>query len=79
LQEGRIAAAGIDTFSKEPPDDLSRFAKAGKVVLTPHVAAATEESFNRMGIEAAQNALMILEGKTPDRAFLVNPEIYGER
>ena len=77
LQEGIIAAAGLDTFAKEPPADLKLLAGAGKVVLTPHVAAATEESFHRMGLEAAQNVLTILEGKKPDPGVLANPEIYS--
>jgi phosphoglycerate dehydrogenase-like enzyme len=49
------------------------------VVLTPHVAASTEESINRMGVEAARNVLTILEGKKPDKMSLANPEIYEEK
>ena len=81
LQEGKIAAAGIETFSKEPPspEALNLLCNAGKVVLTPHVAASTEESFNRMGVEAARNVLTILEGKKPDKRSLANPEIYEEK
>jgi len=78
LREGTIAAAGIDTFQKEPPEDLQSLCQAGKVVMTPHVAAATEEAFTRMGVEVAQNVLTILEGKKPDKDCLVNPEIYEE-
>jgi D-3-phosphoglycerate dehydrogenase len=77
LQEGKIAAAGIDTFRKEPPEDVRRLCEAGRVVLTPHVAAATDEAFSRMGIEAARNTLTILERKEPDRDFVVNPEVLG--
>jgi len=79
LREGKTAAAGIDTFRKEPPEDLPRLAQAGKVVLTPHIAAATAEAFARMGIEAAQNALTILEGRRPDKNFMANPEILEEK
>ncbi|MDH4267028.1 MAG: hydroxyacid dehydrogenase [Deltaproteobacteria bacterium] len=76
LQEGKIAGAGIDTFRKEPPEDFRRLSEAGKVVLTPHIAAATEEAFVRMGIEAAQNTLTILEGRKPDKKYVANPEIF---
>jgi D-3-phosphoglycerate dehydrogenase len=76
LQEEKIAAAGIDTFRKEPPDDIRRLCEAGRVVLTPHVAAATEEAFNRMGIEAARNILTVLEGRRPGQGYMANPEIY---
>jgi len=75
LREGKIAAAGLDTFSKEPPEDLKPLCSAGKVVLTPHVAGSTEDSFTRMGVEAAQNVLTILERKKPERSALVNSEI----
>ncbi|MCJ7495845.1 MAG: hydroxyacid dehydrogenase, partial [Deltaproteobacteria bacterium] len=66
-------------FRKEPPDDLNLICNAGKVVVTPHVAAATEESFNRMGVEAARNVMTILEGKKPDRGSLANPEILESK
>ena len=79
LQEGKIAAAAIETFPQEPPPDLSLLCKAGKVVLTPHVAASTEESFNRMGVEAAKNVLTILQGKMPEGDRIVNPEVLGRQ
>ena len=75
LREGKIAGAGLDTFSKEPPDDLRRLCEAGKLVLTPHIAASTDAAFTRMGVEAAQNTLTVLEGKPPDKNSMANPEI----
>ena len=76
LKEGEIAAAGIDTFSKEPPQDINALRNAGKTVLTPHIAGITQESFERLGIEAAKNILTILQGKKPDRECVVNPEVF---
>jgi D-3-phosphoglycerate dehydrogenase len=75
LQAGIIAGAGLDTLRKEPPEDFNALANAGRVVLTPHVASGTEEAYLRMGLEAAKNVLTVLEGKQPDRACQVNPEI----
>jgi len=75
LREGKIAAAGLDTFEKEPPEDVRRLAEAGYVVLCPHSGAATREAYIRMGVEAAKNILTVLETGRPDRAYLVNPEI----
>ena len=66
----------IDTFRKEPPEDLRCLCEAGKVVLTPHIAAATEEAFTRMGVEAAQSVLTVLQGKMPEGDRIVNPEIF---
>jgi D-3-phosphoglycerate dehydrogenase len=76
LKEGEIAAAGIDTFSKEPPQDINALRNAGKTVLTPHIAGITQESFERLGIEAAKNILTILQGEKPDRECVVNPEVF---
>ncbi len=76
LKEGTIAAAGLDTFAQEPPENLDRLCSAGKLVLTPHVGAATAESMVRMALEAARNILTVLEGKKPERGVMVNPEMY---
>jgi len=78
LRGGEIAGAAIDTFRQEPPEDLRRLCEAGKVVLTPHIAAATEEAFTRMGVEAAQNVLTILQRKRPDGDRIVNPEVLPQ-
>jgi D-3-phosphoglycerate dehydrogenase / 2-oxoglutarate reductase len=75
LKEGIIAAAGLDTFAQEPPEDLGRLCSAGKLVLTPHVGAATVESIVRMAVEAARNILTVLDGEKPERGVMVNPEI----
>ena len=47
--------------------------------MTPHIAAATEESFNRMGVEAAKNVLTILQGEIPEGDRVVNPEVLGRQ
>ena len=78
LREGEIAGAAIDTFRQEPPGDLRRLCEAGKVVLTPHIAAATEEAFTRMGVEAAQNVLTVLQKRRPDGDRIVNPEVLPQ-
>ena len=75
LRAGKISGAAIDTFRQEPPEDLRRLCEAGKVILTPHIAAATDAAFTRMGAEAARNTLAILEGEKPDRNYMANPEI----
>lgn len=78
LKRGEIAAAGLDTFEKEPPENIDRFTTAGKTILTPHIAGITEESFERMGMEAARNILNVLEKRTLDSECVVNwEEIQG--
>jgi D-3-phosphoglycerate dehydrogenase len=74
LKTGEIAAAGLDTFEKEPLEDNSALIDTGKTVLTPHIAGATSESFVRMGMDAARNILSVLEGKPLDSECVVNPD-----
>lgn len=48
LDEGKIAAAGIDVFDGEPPlPESDPLLHADHAVLTPHVAFATDESIER--------------------------------
>jgi D-3-phosphoglycerate dehydrogenase / 2-oxoglutarate reductase len=75
LHDGQIAGAALDTFRKEPPEDLRRLCEAGKLVLTPHVGAATHEAQKRMGIEAANNILSVLEGRVIDRSYVINKDV----
>ncbi|HOG16865.1 MAG: Glycerate dehydrogenase [Syntrophaceae bacterium PtaU1.Bin231] len=73
LRDGEIAGAGLDTFGKEPPEEISRLAKAGKTVLSPHIGAFTEEAITRMGVAAAENILNVLAGNPPNAECWVNP------
>lgn len=73
LKEKKIAGVGLDTFAKEPPEHLTELADAGKTLLTPHLGAATQEAFVRMGVGAAEGVLQILEGKA------TNPECHINR
>jgi len=78
LKEGEIAAAGIDTFYKEPLKCINLLFNAGKTGLMLHIAGITEESFERMGVGSAKNILTILEREKPDREYVVNPEVFKE-
>ena len=53
LRDRRIAAAGLDVFETEPPDE-SWYA-LDNVVLGSHCAAATEGAARAMGMQAARN------------------------
>ncbi len=43
LDSGKVAAAGIDVYSKEPPEDLA-LVKHPRVTATPHIGASTREA-----------------------------------
>jgi D-3-phosphoglycerate dehydrogenase len=55
LEEGRVAAAGLDVFPSEPySGPLLRFPQ---VIATPHVASNTTETRREMEMEAVENLL----------------------
>ena len=61
LNAGRLAAAGLDVFAKEPPAKESPILKCKTAVLTPHVGAYTEESFKKAGMEAAEKVVAFIK------------------
>jgi hydroxypyruvate reductase len=66
LQSGRLFAAGLDVFRREPDFDL-RFAALPNVFLTPHIGSATVETRNAMGFRALDNIAAVLAGRpAPD-------------
>ena len=60
LESGRVAGAAIDVFAQEPYD--GPLLRAPNVVVTPHLAAATEEAQDRAGVIVAEQVAAALEG-----------------
>ncbi len=54
LNEGRIAAAGFDVFTKEPIVPENPLLKAQNCVCTPHLGASTEEAQVQVAMESAE-------------------------
>jgi phosphoglycerate dehydrogenase-like enzyme len=75
LMEGWIAGAGIDVFSSEPPDVSNPIivaAKAGaNIILTPHIAGATNDSRIRIIQTTVENVVRVMLGQKPEN--VVNP------
>lgn len=72
LQEGKIAGAGLDVYEQEPVDPSNPLLKMDNVVLSPHIAAGTQKTFNGLAWNAAKCMVTVLEGKEP---FNVIPEM----
>jgi D-3-phosphoglycerate dehydrogenase / 2-oxoglutarate reductase len=53
LKDGKIAGAGLDVFSKEPPES-NPFEGMPNVILAPHVGAQTKEGQSRVGFEVVE-------------------------
>ena len=73
LQEGWIAAAGLDVFEQEPLASTSPLLGMENVVLTPHVAGCSDlskDSFWRLSVETL---IRLAEGRWPDTC--ANPEV----
>ncbi|HWJ43172.1 MAG TPA: D-glycerate dehydrogenase [Solirubrobacterales bacterium] len=64
LEEGRIAAAGLDVFEREPAVE-PRLLGLENAVLTPHLGSATVETRTAMAELAARNAISVLRGQGP--------------
>src|SRR5579862_9869003 len=60
LQSGKVAGAALDVFSSEPYS--GPLLELDNVVVTPHLAASTEEAQDRAGLIVAEQVAAALEG-----------------
>lgn len=77
LKEGRIAAAGIDVFAKEPCTDSPLF-ELENVVATPHLGASTDEAQEKAGVAVARSVRLALGGELVPDAVNVQGGVIAE-
>ena len=66
LKSKTIAGAALDVFEKEPPELDNELFKFDNVVLSPHNAALTKETMERMSMIAAKAVDAVLSGERPE-------------
>lgn len=65
LQGGRILAAGIDVFEKEPLDGANPLLAMPNVVLTGHVGWYSKDAVRELQTRAAQEIARVFQGQAP--------------
>jgi len=65
LEEKKIAGAGLDVFSPEPPDPQNPLLHMPNVVVSPHVAGLSEENMKPRCETIWHNVLLVSERKEP--------------
>ena len=70
LSSGRIAGAGLDVYSSEPPaasETAARLLDLPNITLTPHLGASTGEAQEKAGVAVARSVRLALAGElVPD-------------
>ena len=77
LADGRVAAAGLDVFAKEPCTDSPLFGLEN-VVATPHLGASTDEAQEKAGIAVARSVRLALSGELVPDAVNVQGGVIAE-
>jgi phosphoglycerate dehydrogenase-like enzyme len=65
LSEGHILGAALDVLEQEPPAPDNPLLKLDNVLLTPHVAGVTYDTWTRRGEFVFQNLQRVWEGGPP--------------
>ena len=70
LETGQLFSAGLDTFSKEPPDNASLL-ETENTVISPHCAGAKLDNFDDIAERAITNRKSFLRDETIPREDIV--------
>jgi phosphoglycerate dehydrogenase-like enzyme len=73
LRSGRLAGAGLDVQSPEPPAPDSPLLGMDTVVLTPHYASTTVEALQELAAKVNRQVIQLLRGEWP--TYLANPAV----
>lgn len=73
LESGKVAAAALDVFEKEPINPDNPLLKLDNVVVTPHLGASTEEAQINVAVDVAEGVISALKGEPVRTAVNIAP------
>jgi glyoxylate reductase/D-3-phosphoglycerate dehydrogenase len=65
VRSGHLLGAGLDTFTVEPPDKSNPLFTLANVIVTPHIAGPTWDSWRKRFVNGYANIVRVAEGKRP--------------
>ena len=77
LRDGHLGGAGLDVLEREPPTPEEELLHMSNVVITPHVAAYSEEAISMLQERTASAVVDVLSGRRP--SHLADPEVWAHR
>ncbi len=81
LESGHLGGAAFDVYEVEPLPSDSPLRSAKNLVMTPHLAASTEEAQLRVAVDVAEQVKEVLAGRSPRSAVnlsYVPPQLLRE-
>jgi phosphoglycerate dehydrogenase-like enzyme len=79
LQAKRIAGAGLDVLTQEPPDEDDAILSLDNVILSPHALCWTDQCMAAIGAADIAAVQAVMNGRPPEHvvnsAVLENPEL----
>ena len=76
LESGHLGAAALDVYPEEPVPENSRLVEAPRLVLSPHIAGATQETAMRAARIAAEEVGRYVRGE--QLVNVINREAVGD-
>lgn len=76
LDSGQLGAVALDVFDEEPPPRSWPLLGRDNVLLTPHLAGATQETAERAASILAADVARFISGQTPEH--VANPEVLAQ-
>lgn len=64
LKNGKLRAAGLDSFAAEPPPSDHQLRGVKGLTLSPHIGGVSDAAYTKMGVGAARNIVDALAAQT---------------